>query len=104
MHLHQNVSRNKFNITLIKPLKKVNREFKKKIYIYAYLVMKNTLTATLRMTMVTEAQNAFDNWLVDAESLEDPNTGKQSQSKKAISTRWTYNIKLFQKKKKYMYL
>lgn len=33
MHLHQNVSRNKFNITLIKPLKKVNREFKKKIYI-----------------------------------------------------------------------
>lgn len=61
--------------------------------------MKNTLSATLRMTMVTEAYSAFDNWLVDAESQEDSNTGKQTQSTKAIPTRWTYNIKSFQEEK-----
>lgn len=38
--------------------------------------------------------------MVDADSLEDdPNTGKQTQSKKAIWTKSTYNIKLFQKEK-----
>lgn len=49
--------------------------------------MKNTLSVTLRRIMVTQAYSAFNNWLVDAGSLEDDiNTAKQNQVQKVIST------------------